>query len=122
MNLSTMTKDELLEQADVLELGLTSKSTVKELLSAIREALGETEVAETKEVEGDVQIMFANDQKNKQPVFFGLNGNSYRFPRGKWVRCPRVLLPTIELAKKRVQDEDGEWMEVDSYPYQVKGQ
>lgn len=120
MNLNDMTREQLLEQADVLELDIAKNTTTSNLLKAIKAELGEADVPKSVKKTDDVQINFANDQKNKQPVFFGLNGKSYRFPRGKWVRCPRALLPTIENAKRRIQDESGEWMEVNAYPYQVK--
>ena len=122
MNLNDMTKEQLFEQADVLELDLPKKTTNEDLIKAINAALGETPNEAKVERSDDVEIMFSNDAKNKQPVFFGLKGKSYRFPRGKYVRCPRILLPTIRLAVRRIQDEEGEWMEVDAYPYQIKGE
>lgn len=125
MNLSKMTKAELLEQAAVLELEIPGAATNAEIIAAINAELGDeaAEAEASAASEGFCEIMFANDQKNKQPVFIGVNGKSFRFPRGKWVKCPKYLLPTIELAKKEIKDdEEGTWMSVDAYPYQVKGQ
>jgi|GEM_PF-3535825 len=126
MNLKKLTKEQLLEQADVLELEIEDSATNSQIIALIQSALGEDQDDEPK-ADGivkpeTVQIRFANDAKNKQPVFVGNAGRSYRFPRGIWVDCPKHLLPIIENAKKQIQDETTkEWMEVESYPYSTKG-
>lgn len=125
MQLEEMSKEELIEQAEQLEIKIGSRASKTDIIKAINTALNGDEEAEAETDESKskyVEINFANDPNDKTPVFFGLKGHSYRFPRGKWVKCPRILLPTIRLAMKRVQDEDGTWMEVEAYPYQIKGE
>ena len=123
MNLNTMSREELLEQAEILELDVAKNISTANLLAAVKREVGEDEEAEEEvDVSGFAQINFAKEEKNKRPVFFGLNGKSYRFERGVWCKCPKILLPTIKNAIKRVEDEDGEWSELPAYSYQLKGE
>ncbi len=120
MNLSAMNKEQLLEQAAAIELDVPESATKPEIIKLINVALGEEETLEKLD-DGHVMINFSKDTEDKLPVFFGLNGKSYRFPRGKWVKCPKILIPTIENCVTRIRDDEtGEYMDIQTYPFSMK--
>lgn len=124
LNIDALSASELKEQLDALEVEYNAKANADTLRKKLKEALGEEDKPEALEGEllsGKIQIMFMKDKDNKQPVYIGVNGKSFRFKRGEWVTCPRYLLPTIENMKKEVLDEESmEMITIQPYPYQVK--
>lgn len=122
MNIDAMSREELLQQVDALELTVSSKANTETIRKAVKAALGEEETAPVEVIKKDeIEIMFAEDRDNKQPVYVGVNCKSYRFPRGMWVKAPRFLLPTIQNMGKRIMDPaTGEFRTIQPYPYQVR--
>lgn len=124
-NIDTLNAAELKEQLEALEVEYNPKSNEQTLRKKLKEALGHKEITENSEGENQkskfVEIKFDKDEKNKQPVYVGLNGRSYRFTRGLWAKCPRILLPTIENMEKTVLNEQTMELEtIQSYSYQVR--
>jgi hypothetical protein len=125
MNLETMSREDLLTQAEALELDFPKQIRTETLLKMIQDELNGTESKPTPKPSDKnfVEIMFSKDPTNKQPVFIGVNGKSFRFPRGQWTKCPSYLLPTIRNCKQSIRDDEtGDWMEVETYPFQVRGE
>lgn len=125
MNIDTLDAAELKKQLNALEVEYNPKANAETLRKKLKEALGsneeEDELPKNEHKNSYVEIKFDKDEKNKQPVYFGLNGRSYRFLRGVWARCPRILLPTIENTKKDVWDEEEKKLDsIQPYPYQVR--
>lgn len=125
INIDALSAAELKSQLDALEVDYNPKANAETLRKKLKEALGQDDT-DTAPLEGELQskfveIMFHKDKDDKQPVYVGVNGKSFRFKRGEWAKCPRYLLDTIENMKKEVLDEDSmEMITIQPYPYQVK--
>lgn len=122
MNLHEMSKDELWEQVEALEIKVAKNASVETLINAIKSALGQGEDAPAKKAgSNEVEIYFSEDPNDNQPVYIGVNCKSYRFRRGEWVRCPRFILDTINNCYRQIMDpKTGAWKKVHSYPFQVR--
>lgn len=124
MNISDLTRDEIIEQLSSLEIEFSSKSATETLRKALaKEINGDDDQEEPAGKSGGkfIEINFAKDKDDKQPVYVGVNGKSYRFKRGEWVKCPRHLLPTIENIQTSSMDDDTkEIITMPTYPYQVR--
>jgi hypothetical protein len=128
INIDALSAAELKSQLDALEVDYNPKANSETLRKKLKEALGEDDTgnADNAPLEGELQskfieIMFQKDKDDKQPVYIGVNGKSFRFQRGVFVKCPRYLLPTIENMKKDVLDEDTmETITIQPYAYQVR--
>lgn len=123
-NIDALTAAELKEQLDALEVEYNAKAGAETLRKKLKDALGEDDNSDTAPVAAKsdmVEINFSKDKDNKQPIFIGVNGKSYRIRRGEWVPIPRILLPTIENIKKDIMDpETREIQTIQPYPYQVR--
>lgn len=125
INIDALSAAELKSQLDALEVEYNPKANAETLRKKLKEALGEDDKGDAP-LEGELQskhieIMFHKDKDDKQPVYVGVNGKSFRFKRGEWAKCPRYLLDTIENMKKDVLDEDTmETITIQPYAYQVR--
>ncbi len=136
INLESMSKDELKEQAKILGITLAGNPSEDTIRAKIREALGEPDpAAEAKAAPGRndtgvairkgekrYTIKIHKDGKDKQPVMLGCNGRVVRIKRGETVTIGEGLFHSLNNAVQNVRDEDtGEWTEVPSYPFTVLG-
>lgn len=128
INIDALSAAELKSQLDALEVDYNPKANAETLRKKLKEALGQDDAdkADSAPLEGEfqgkfIEIMFHKDKDDKQPVYVGVNGKSFRFKRGEWAKCPRYLMPTIENMKKDVLDEDTmETITIQPYAYQVR--
>lgn len=125
INIDALSAAELKSQLDALEVEYNPKANAETLRKKLKEALGQDDT-DSAPLEGELQskfveIMFHKDKDDKQPVYIGVQGRSFRFTRGEWAKCPRYLLPTIDNIKKDVLDEKTmEFITIQPYPYQVR--
>ena len=131
LNLDTLSKDELKEQAKILGITLAGNPGEDTIRAKIREALGEAapaaDVAASKDNgiavrkgEKRYTIKIHKDGKDKQPVPLACNGRVVRIKRGETVTIGEGLFHSLNNAVQNVRDEDtGEWIEVPSYPFTV---
>jgi hypothetical protein len=125
INLDAMTRDELKEQAGVLDIAYAPNITDEKLREKIREALGETPqveavepiVAPAKSKGRMYRGQIHKDGKDKQPVPVAVNGHVWRIMRGETVTIPEAHYHVLQNAVQAVWDDDaGEMIEVPAYP------
>lgn len=125
VNLLALSLDELKEQARILGVSLKGGMSEDTLRERIQAALdGDTEdkpkeVAKPKSKDV-VTIMIAEDENDRQPVFVGVNGKSYRIKRGMEVEVPASVAEVLKNAKQSSY-RNGEWKTRPTYPFQILG-
>jgi len=125
----TLTSEELREQAKIMGISLRGNPSDETLREKLRAALGEditpsVDEAKSKAKGNDwVTITIHEDPNNKQPVFVGVNGKSYRIKRGVPVSVPRAVVENLNDAVRveYYQDEDRNRIarKVPAYPFSV---
>lgn len=139
LNLDTLGKDELKEQAKILGITLQGNPSDDTIREKIREELDGSAPkanaqANTKpdaatdnsiavrKGEKRYTIKIHKDGKDKQPVPLACNGRVVRIKRGETVTIGAGLFESLKNAVQMVKDEDSEEMtEVPAYPYTVLG-
>lgn len=127
--LQAMTHKELLEQADVLGVEGAADMAEEDLRTALASQLegGTRKKPATRKrakASGDpfadiVRIVVEESDTDRQPVYVGVNGKSYRIKRGVEVDVPRPVANVLLSAKQRVRNPDGTDREVSTYPTRI---
>jgi hypothetical protein len=128
--LNTMSLDEVKEQADILEVPYTSKTSRDALIKKVEAALSGDEQEDVKPAKKAVEtvenknkkvwIVIAEDPIDSQPAYVGVNGKSFRIKRGIPVEVPEYILYTLRAAKKSsFNPETKEWRQIDTFPFYV---
>lgn len=122
VNLNNLTLKELKEQARVLGIDLKGASSTDLIRERIYSVIGEPADAPAKKPKakkGWLTIVIAESEKDKQPVFVGVDGHSYRIRRGENVAVPPQVVEALKQAIQRIPQKDGTIREVPSYPFQI---
>lgn len=122
VNLNNLTLKELKEQARVLGIDLKNLSSSDSIREKIYSVIGHPAVAEapvSKAKEGWPVVIIAESETDKQPVFVGVDGKSYRIRRGEKVSVPPEVIEALNHAKQLIPLKDGTIKEVPAYPFQV---
>lgn len=127
INLYNLTTEELKKQARILDINLKGNPSDETIRERILEALGENKTEEPKPVVGRskddwVTIIIAEDEKDQQPAFVGVNGKSYRIRRGEPVSVPPQVVEVLKHAQQIITNpKTGESKAVPTYPYRIEG-
>lgn len=127
MNLDSLSREELKEQAELLGLDVSGKESTDTLKRRIASKLGEPvdepELAHASVAtdEERITIILNESEADKQPVVVGVNGRNYVMQRGKPVSVPKSVLEVLNHAYRTVWDGTmSEYNEVMRYPYRVQ--
>ena len=117
LDLNSLTKDQLKEQAQILGVTLKGNPTEDTIREKLREALGEgspsaapaksddTGIA-VRKGEKRYTIEIHKDGKDKQPVFLGCNGRTVRIKRGEQVTIGEGLFQSLKNATESRLDTE----------------
>ena len=131
LDINSLTKDQLKEQANILGIEIKGNPTVDALRDTLREALGDEKPSDTPATREDTgiavrkgekryTIQIHKDGKDKQPIFLGCNGRTVCIKRGETVVIGEGLYQSLKNAvESRLDTETEEWQDVPSYPYTV---
>lgn len=126
--LSTMSLDEVKEQADILEITYTAKISRDSLIKKIEASLsGEVKdkepvktVVSGSDKKKKVWIVIAENENDKQPAYVRVNGRPFRIKRGMPVEVPEYILYTLRMAKRSTMDaETRQWRQIETYPFYI---
>ena len=128
VNLYNLTIDQLKEQARILGIAIKGNPSADALRERIRSAIEIEPPAGTKAKEdnpdrrkGWVTIVIAEDEKDQQPAFVGVNGKSYRIRRGEPVAVPPEVVAVLGDAKQVIiNPKDGSTKKVPTYPFRIE--
>ena len=127
INLYNLTTEELKKQARILDVNLKGNPSDETIRERILEALGEKPEEEVKPVvkgakDDWVTIVIAEDEKDQQPAFVGVNGKSYRIRRGEPVAVPPQVVEVLKHAQQIITNpKTGVSKAVPTYPFRVEG-
>ena len=132
-NLYNMSLSQLKEQAQILNIQIKGNPSADTLRDRIKKAIEIEPSADEKErlskkkdenpdrKAGWVTIVIAEDEKDQQPAFVGVNGKSYRIRRGEPVAVPPEVVGVLEDAKQVVTNPTtGVQKRVPTYPYRIE--
>jgi len=127
ININALSHAELKEQARILGIQISGNPSSDTLRKALADELGIT----AKEVQASIAkkdankkqgwrtVMIPETKDDKQPVFVGHNGKSYRIRRGEPVEIPPHVLQVLRDAVQRTPDGNGGFRVTQSYNFQV---
>lgn len=130
VNLYNLSLEELKEQARILGIvvrGNVGADTLRAKIKAAVEIEPPADQAVRKEEDlGKKQdwitIVIAEDERDTQPAFVGVNGKSYRIRRGEPVLVPPEVVTVLTDAKQIVVSaKDGSTKSVPTYPFRIEG-
>ena len=121
VNLNDLSLKELKEQAKILGIDLKGAASTDTIRERIYSVLGQPteKKVEAKVKKGWVNIVVAESETDKQPVFVGVMGNSYRIRRGETVSVPPHVVQALKEAIQRIPQKDGTIREIPTYPFQI---
>lgn len=121
VNLNELSLKELKEQAKILGVDLKGAASTDTIRDRIYSVLGQPteDKVEPKVKSGWVKILIAESETDKQPVFVGVDGNSFRIRRGEAVSVPQKVVNALKDAIQRIPQKDGTIREIPTYPFQI---
>jgi hypothetical protein len=132
-NLYNMSLAQLKQQAEILGIAIKGNPSADTLRARIKQAVEIEPSAEEKErltakaeenpirKKDWVQIIIAEDEKDMQPVFVGVNGKSYRIRRGESVAVPPEVVNVLRDAQQVVTNTTtGAQKRVPTYPFSIE--
>lgn len=121
-----LSREELIEQADLIGVSYAANIGIEKLRIKIQEALGEaTEEPELAHAtvakdEDRITIIIGESETDKQPVVVAINGRNYIMHRGKEVAVPASVIEALNHAVKLTWNSTmEEYSKVMRYPYQI---
>lgn len=125
INVNALTYTEMKEQARILGLDVKGNISAEELRKQLRLAVGEeteTPKLAAKPKANWKTVYIAEDDKDSQPAFVGVNGKSYRIRRGEEVEVPPEVVEALKNAVQRTWDTKAQaWRMVPTYPWSLRG-
>lgn len=132
-NLYNMSISELKQQAQILGIAIKGNPSADTLRARIKQAIEiepspeekerlAAKVAEDPARKSDwVSIVIAEDEKDSQPVFVGVNGKSFRIRRGEPVAVPPEVVNVLKDAMQvSTHPLTGVQKRVPTYPFSVE--
>lgn len=127
IDLNSLTVSQLKEQARILGIEIKGSPTASQLREKILAVLNDGDVTDLEEpaiaqTNSDwVTIVVAEDEKDQQPAYVGVNAKSYRIRRGEPVSVPPEVVEVLRNAKQRIPQKDGTYKNVPTYPFSIVG-
>lgn len=127
MDINSLSRDELKEQAELLGVDVSGKESTDILRRKVQVKLGEP--VEEPEIshpsvandEERITIILNESESDKQPVVVGINGKNYVMKRGIPVDVPKSVLEVLNNARRLVWDgQMSQYNSVMRYPYRVE--
>jgi len=128
VNLYNLSLDELKEQARILGIVIKGNPSADALRERIRSAIEVEPPSDLKKKDetpdrkaGWITIVIAEDEKDQQPAFVGVNGKSYRIRRGEPVAVPPEVVAVLKDAQQLIiNPKTGTSKKVPTYPFRVE--
>ena len=142
VNLHALPMDELRDQARILGVKASANVSKDELIKRLNDAIADgsepdsaDDVQVTKAAKAKPKaekkakstksewrtIVIAEDEYDRQPVFVGVNGKSYRIKRGEPVSVPASVVEALTNALQRVTNpRTGESKMIPTYSFRVE--